>query len=113
MVVIGEIDDQVFTPAGSRLAGFFMFGGFDLAARKVRQRLDDGWRQKIQASMIINRLSEHAIGSAEMSATQVRAAEILLKKVLPDLQATQHSGDPANPVEHKHEITVRYVKPGN
>jgi hypothetical protein len=32
----------------------------------------------------------------EMSATQVRAAEILLKKVVPDLSSVEHSGEVAH-----------------
>lgn len=44
-------------------------------------------RQKIQTSQLINRLTNHAFGKAEMSSTQVQAALGLLKKSLPDLQA--------------------------
>jgi len=32
-------------------------------------------------------------GELALSRTQIRAAEILLKKTLPDLQAVQHSGE--------------------
>lgn len=42
-------------------------------------------RQKVQASQLINRLQDHVLGAVELSSTQVRAAEILLKKTLPDL----------------------------
>lgn len=42
-------------------------------------------RQKVQASQLINRLQDHVLGTVELSSTQVRAAEILLKKTLPDL----------------------------
>jgi hypothetical protein len=62
-------------------------------ARKNTPFLDDRWRQKIQAAMLINRLNDHAAGRNEMTATQVRAAEILLKKVLPDLAAVEHNGE--------------------
>ena len=48
---------------------------------------------------MLNRLQDHAFGDCEMSSTQVRAAEIALKKVLPDLSS----------VESKNETTVRYV----
>lgn len=50
-------------------------------------------RRKIQASQILNRLSNHVAGKVELSATQIRAAEILLRKVLPDLSAVEHTGD--------------------
>jgi hypothetical protein len=68
-------------------------------ARKNTPFLDDRWRQKIRAAMLINRLNDHAAGRNEMTATQVRAAEILLKKVLPDLAAVEHNG----------EASVRYT----
>jgi hypothetical protein len=37
--------------------------------------------------MIINRLVNHLDGKVELSTSQVRAAEIILKKIVPDLQA--------------------------
>ena len=36
----------------------------------------------------MNRLHKHVEGEVEMTASQIRAAEILLKKSLPDLQST-------------------------
>lgn len=50
-------------------------------------------RQRLKISMIVNRLTNHVAGKVEMSATQVTAALGLLKKGLPDLSATEHSGD--------------------
>jgi hypothetical protein len=47
----------------------------------------------------LNRLADHALGDVELSATQVSSIEMLLKKVLPDLQAVELSGDEDNPVE--------------
>lgn len=44
-------------------------------------------RQKIRTSMLINRLQNHVLGRIEMSKTQLSAAGILLKKVLPDMVA--------------------------
>jgi hypothetical protein len=52
----------------------------------------DDVRSKIQTSQLINRLTEHALGNVELSPTQVRAIEILIKKTLPDLQAVDLSG---------------------
>jgi hypothetical protein len=43
--------------------------------------------------MLIKRVYGHAIGEVEMTQTQLRAAEILLKKTLPDLQSIEHTGD--------------------
>jgi hypothetical protein len=42
-------------------------------------------RQRISITQIVDRLTKHMLGEIEMSVTQLRAAEILLKKVLPDL----------------------------
>ena len=47
-------------------------------------------REKIKTSMLVNALVNHVLGKNEMSATQVRAAEILLRKTLPDMQRTEH-----------------------
>ena len=41
--------------------------------------------------MLVNRLSDHVVGKVELSATQVRAVEILLRKTLPDLSQTEAS----------------------
>ena len=56
-------------------------------------------RQKIRTSQLINRLQNHVDGEVEMVPSQVTAALGLLKKSLPDLQATIISGDPENPLE--------------
>ena len=64
-----------------------------MAARKNKIRHDDETRAKIQASQLVNRLTDHALGNVELSQTQVRSIEILLKKTLPDLSAVEHSGD--------------------
>ena len=48
--------------------------------------------------MLVNRLMDHAVGECELTNTQIRAIEILLKKVAPDLAAVQHSGDEQNPL---------------
>lgn len=64
-----------------------------MAARKNLSHIDRT-RAKIQASMLINRLQNFANGKegVEMSPAQVRAAEVLLKKSLPDLSAVTHDG---------------------
>lgn len=67
--------------------------------RKAGFRMSEEHRVKIQNSNILNALIEHATGERDMSATQVSAGLGLLKKVLPDLQATQISGDDDSPVK--------------
>ena len=63
-----------------------------MAARTRRVLHDDATRKKIQTSQLINRLQDHALGKIELSPTQIQAAQILLKKSIPDLQATEISG---------------------
>ena len=68
-------------------------------------------RDKIQAIYLINRLQAHAMGEVEMTATQVRAAEALLRKALPDLASLQVDGDgEGGPIQHA--LEVRFVEPG-
>lgn len=58
--------------------------------RKIRH--DDETRLKIQVSQLLNRLQNHVLGQVEMTPTQIQAAQILLKKALPDLQAIDLQG---------------------
>lgn len=67
--------------------------------RPLGSKHDEKTRLKIQTSQLINRLQNHIFKEAEMTATQLRAAEILLNKTLPNLQA----------IEQKTEITERYA----
>jgi hypothetical protein len=56
-------------------------------------------REKIRASQLINRLQKFAFGEINLTKTQLRAIEILLRKSIPDLAAA----------EIKSEQTYRYV----
>lgn len=49
-------------------------------------------RRLIKGKEIIGRLCRHALAKEEMTATQIRAAEVLLRKCLPDLQAVEITG---------------------
>ncbi len=42
---------------------------------------------------IQNALREHALGQREMTASQVKAAQVLMNKVMPDLKAIEHTGE--------------------
>lgn len=64
-----------------------------MAARTRKTKLSDSWREKIQASMLVNRLNNHIFDGLEITPSQLRAIEILLKKVAPDLKAIEHSAD--------------------
>lgn len=70
-----------------------------MAARTNKIRHDEETRLKIKTTQLLNRLQDHGLGLVEMTSTQVRAIEIALRKVLPDLTS----------VESKNETTVRYV----
>lgn len=66
-----------------------------MAARTVKIRHDDETRAKIQTSQLINRLQDHVAGEVDLKPTQVQAALGLLRKTLPDLTATELSGEVA------------------
>lgn len=70
-----------------------------MAARRGRQsyQMSETHREKIRNSNILNALIEHTEGRREMLPSQVTAGLGLLKKVMPDLAAMEHSG----------EVTVR------
>lgn len=56
-----------------------------MAATKRNAMLIAEAREKIKTTQLINRLQNHALGTVEMSPTQVKATEVLLKKSVPDL----------------------------
>ena len=64
-----------------------------MAARTRKERIDDITRSRISTTQLCNRLKKHGLGKIELSQTQVRAIEILLRKVLPDLAAVEHTGN--------------------
>jgi hypothetical protein len=66
--------------------------GIDMAARD-RIQIDGNTRKKIQATQLINRLTDHILKDKDMSATQVNAALGLLKKTLPDLKQVEIDGN--------------------
>lgn len=51
------------------------------------KRLVDQARNNIPVGRICARLAKHVEGKLKMSTTQIRAAEVLLRKCMPDLQA--------------------------
>ena len=55
-----------------------------MAARKKLFQTE-ATREKIRVSALINRLHDHIDGKNELTTTQVRAIEVLLRKSLPDL----------------------------
>jgi len=47
----------------------------------------------IKVGQLLKRLQGHADGQVELSATQIKAAEILLKKTVPDLKQVDLQGN--------------------
>jgi len=77
-------------------------------AARDRIQHDENTRKKIQASQLINRLTNHALAEEEiMTSSQVNAAKILLGKILPDLKAMDIIAD----VEHDGEIHITWQAP--
>jgi len=68
-----------------------------MAARN-RPGLSENTRKRIQTTMLVKRLEDHILGDCDLSQSQIRAIEILLKKSLPDLSAIQHTGEDGNPI---------------
>jgi hypothetical protein len=68
-------------------------------ARPINKLHQEDVRKKIQASQLINRLTDHALGDSELSATQIKAIEILLRKSVPDLTAVSLSGPDGGAVQ--------------
>lgn len=70
-----------------------------MAARMNRLHQDDV-RAKIKASQLINRLQNYALGddAIALESGHLKAIDMLLKKVLPDLSAVTISGDAENPL---------------
>ena len=62
-------------------------------AARLNPKHDAKTREKIKTSQLVNRLMQHANGKNKMTVTQIRAAEILLRKTLPDLSAVTMDGD--------------------
>jgi hypothetical protein len=59
----------------------------------------DAVRLKIKAVLLVQKLQAHIFDGIEMSMSQIRAAEILLRKCIPDLSTATITAD----------INVRYV----
>ncbi len=68
-------------------------------AARLRKTHQDDVRAKIQASQLVNRLTDHAFGKVELLPSQIKAIEILLKKSLSDLSSVELSGKDGEPIK--------------
>lgn len=76
--------------------------------------MPEEWRAKIQATQLLNRLSKCAMGEVEMTSAQIKAAEIILRKTVPDIarveqQTLDKDGNPADSPTTK--ILIEHVSP--
>lgn len=78
-----------------------------MAARKNTPRLSNEWRERIKSGVILTRLEQAALGEIEMSPSALKAAEIVLRKTLPDLARTEVTGDEGGP----QELVIRWKEP--
>jgi hypothetical protein len=72
-----------------------------MPARKDRV-VSEHARQKIRAAHLILRLQKHIDGKITLTQAQVRAIDILLKKIVPDLVQTAVTGD----IQHRYVVEV-------
>jgi len=70
-----------------------------MAARKRKVQLTDSWKDGIRVSMLMGRLYGHALGDNDMSQSQIKAAQIVLAKLVPDLNRAEHTGKDGGPME--------------
>lgn len=82
-----------------------------MAARKRKVELTEAWKDKIRVSVISGRLYDHMQGLCEMTPTQIKAAEILLKKLVPDVGRVEHSGIDGGAIQHDVVLEVLGVSP--
>lgn len=78
-----------------------------MAARKNTPRLSNQWRERIKSGVILSRLEQAALGEIEMTPAALKAAEIVLRKTLPDLARTEVTGDEGGP----QELVIRWKEP--
>lgn len=83
-------------------------------AARINRRHQEMVKDKIRASQLINRLENHVLEGGEclLRPEQVTAALGLLKKIVPDVKAIEHSGPEGGPIEYsKGEIAVVHTTP--
>ena len=70
-------------------------------ASRLNLKQDERTRNAIKTSQLVNRLNDFALDEKEkvkMTGDQVRAALGLLRKTIPDLAVTQHTGEDGKPL---------------
>ena len=75
-------------------------------AARLNPRHTEMVRQKIQASVLIDKLQKCVDGDLKMDRNQLAAAIALLDRSVPKLQQIQHSGDENNPLLQRIELEI-------
>lgn len=75
-------------------------------AAKYRRWTPEVVRQRIRTALLVKALQDHAIRGTSMAQSQIAAALGLLRKVMPDLTAMQHSGSVANDVRELSSVEL-------
>ena len=79
-----------------------------MGTRKRRYLIDPATREKIKTTQLLNALQDHALGlrRRNMASSQIRAAEIVLRKSMPDLATvTLEGGDKPLNTNNMHLLT--------
>lgn len=69
-----------------------------MAARKNPRNLPQSYEAQ-RAKQLLNRLTKCAKGEVEMTATQVKAATVVINKEIPDLAKLEHVGKDNGPIQ--------------
>lgn len=72
-----------------------------MAFEQTSLRRAEEWRQRIRVGAIISAFQSHVEGKRKLSATQIRAGEVLLSKVLPSISNTQ--------IQHDVDVSIRHI----
>jgi len=62
-------------------------------ASRQQDKLHRDHKNAIKAGILLDRTNRAALGEIEMTKEQLAAAKLFLSKTMPDLKATEHSGE--------------------
>lgn len=68
-------------------------------AARLNARHSEVVRQKIQASVIVDRFQKHFLGKLELTKTQIDVGNSLLDRSVPKLAQIQHTGADGGPIQ--------------
>ena len=79
-------------------------------AKRIKTYQTERTREKIKATQLVNRLQKIGMGDLNVTAAQVNAINILLRKVLPDLSESNitHHEEEKSYAENRSEMVVMY-----